>query len=329
MWIAAKLRFRWSIVAGIAWVLAGPGVSPAAAAETIPPELRSPEKERVKTRGMPDDNNHDPSNILRHDGRYYCWYTEHFAEEYAAFVGTRIRLMTSPDGKEWTDRGVALGPGEETAWDAKGALTAYVVPHDGRFSMFYSAVPAGFGGPRQGDKHVSIAVAVAEKPTGPWRRHEEGPVFEASESGWDRAHVDDANLIRRHGRWWLYYKGFAEQDSPAETRIGLATAKRLTGPYHRHSKNPLIDGHAFSAWKHRDGVALVGGAHVEPVVYWSPNGVRFTPGGPFPTQSTGFYCPQNFTDGPNTKGVTWGIDTRTKGGPRRLYRFRCDLRVRR
>ncbi len=310
-------------------VLAAGVVSTAVAEERVPPELRSPNKRRVETQGLPDDGNHDPSNVVRHDGRFYCWYTEHFTDDYAPFVGTRIRLMTSPKGKKWTDRGVALGPGEETPWDAKGALTAYVVPHNGRFYMFYSAVPAGFEGPRQGENHVAIALAVAEKPTGPWRRHEAGPVFEASDSGWDRAHVDDANLIRRHGRWWLYYKGFTKEDSPAETRLGLATAVKLTGPYHRHPENPLIDGHAFSAWKHRGGVALVGGAHTKQIAFWSPDGLSFVPAGPFPNRSTGFYCPPNFRVGPNNQGVTWGIDTAAGGGePRRLIRFRCDLRVR-
>ena len=64
----------------------------------IPPELTTPNKQKIKTHGMPADDNHDPSNIIRHDGEYYCWYTEHYTDTYDAFVDTRLRLMTSPDG---------------------------------------------------------------------------------------------------------------------------------------------------------------------------------------------------------------------------------------
>jgi hypothetical protein len=35
-----------------------------------------------------------------------------------------------------------------SVWDGLGALTAYVVEHEGRFYMFYTAVPKVFNGPR-------------------------------------------------------------------------------------------------------------------------------------------------------------------------------------
>ena len=292
----------------------------------IPSELTTPRKRTVDTRGMPAGDNHDPSNIIRHNGEFHCWYTEHYTDTYDAFVDTRLRLMTSADGVAWRDRGVALAPGNEveSPWDAQGVLTAYAVPHDGRFHLFYSAVPAGFESARGGERPVSIALAVADDPMGPWQRR--GPVFEASEDGWDRVHVDDANLIFFEGLWWLYYKGAAPGDSPKDTRIGVATSENLAGPYERHSANPLCPGHALSAWKHRDGVAMVGGASAEPVVFWSEDGVQFVPtGGAFPNQSTGFYCPANFEPGPNMAGVDWGVDT-TPSRPRALFRFDCDLR---
>ena len=71
--------------------------------------------------------------------------------------------------------------------------------------------------------------------------------------------------------------------------------------------------------------------YTEQVVFWSTDGVKFIPAGPFKNRSTGFYVPEgNFTDGPNNQGVTWGMDVTgypTAPGKTRLFRFECDLRV--
>ncbi len=98
-----------------------------------------------------------------------------------------------------------------------------------------------------------------------------------------------------------------------------------------HDGNPIMSGHAFSAWKHRDGIAMVTGAGSKQVVFWSTDGVNFVPAGPFKNRSTGFYVPEgNFTDGPDNRGVTWGMDVTgypTAPGKTRLFRFECDLGV--
>jgi len=299
-----------------------------AAEQQAPKELMTPNVRVAEATGLPDQSNHDPSNIIRHDGLYYCWYTEHLAP-IGAFKNTRTRLITSPDGVAWTDRGVAMAPDGTNDFDALGALTTYVVEHEGRFYMFYSAVPKGFNGARKDGNHVGIALAEADDPMGPWKK--KGLVFDVSKDGWDRQHVDDANVVRHNGQWLLYYKGFRKHEGPMQTRIGLATAGELTGPYSRYAGNPLLKGHAFSAWKHRDGIALVTGSNGKQVVFWSTDGVKFVPTGPFENRSTGFYVPEgNFTDEPNNRGVTWGMDVTgypTAPGKTRLFKFECDLEV--
>jgi len=197
--------------------------------------------------------------------------------------------------------------------------------------MFYTAVPKGYKGRRADGKKAQIALAVADDPMGPWEK--KGLVFKVSKNGWDRHKVDDVNVVRHKGRWLLYYKGFTEKLKRAEdTKIGLATATELTGPYTRHDGNPIMQGHAFSAWKHRDGIALVGGGGSKQVVFWSTDGVNFVPAGPFKNRCTGFYVPEgNFTDKPNNRGVTWGVDVTgypTAPGKARLFRFECELGVR-
>ncbi len=48
----------------------------------IPPELRQITKVVMPISGIdkaPDMEHHDPSNIVRHMGRYYFWFTEHLS----------------------------------------------------------------------------------------------------------------------------------------------------------------------------------------------------------------------------------------------------------
>ena len=319
-------RLMPGILLAAAALLAGT----AGAAESAPKELMTPNKRLAKATGLPDQGNHDPSNIIRHDGLYYCWYTDHIPP-ISANANTRIRLITSPDGVAWTERGVAMAPDKQNDWEAMGTLTSYIVEHEGRFYMFYTAVPKGYKGRRADGNKAQIALAVADDPMGPWEK--KGLVFKVSKNGWDRHKVDDVNVVRHKGRWLLYYKGFTEKLKRAEdTKIGLATATELTGPYKRHDGNPIMQGHAFSAWKHRDGIALVGGGGSKQVVFWSTDGVNFVPAGPFKNRCTGFYVPEgNFTDKPNNRGVTWGVDVTgypTAPGKARLFRFECELGVR-
>lgn len=294
---------------------------------TPPKELLSPNKRLVKSTGLPNYDNHDPSNIIHHDGLYYCWYTEHVpAKPFGGFINTRIQLITSPDGVAWKERGVVMAPDEKHTWDALGALTAYVVKHEGRFYMFYTGAPEGFTGSRKAGRPAWIVVAVADHPMGPWTK--KGPVFEVSDGGWDKQHVDDANVLRFNGKWLLYYKGFAEARQSVTTQLGVAISDTLTGSYRRYTGNPILKGHAFSAWKHRDGVALVAGGTGKQVVYWSTDGMNFVPAGPFRNKSTGFYVPEgNFSDKPNRQGVNWGLDVRSGPHKRTLFRFECDLEV--
>jgi len=302
----------------------------AGAAEQAPKELMTPNVRVAEATGLPvpDHGNNDPSNIIRHDGLYYCWYTE-YLPKIDAFKNTQIRLITSPDGVAWTERGVAMAPDGTNDFDALGALTACVVEHEGRFYMFYSAVPKGFNGARKDGNHVGIALAEADDPMGPWKK--KGLVLDVSKDGWDRQHVDDANVVRYKGQWLLYYKGFRKHEGPNDTRIGLATARELTGPYSRYAGNPIFKGHCVSAWKHRDGLAMVTGSNGKQVVFWSTDGVTFVPAGPFKNRSTGFYVPEgNFIEGPNNQGVTWGMDITgfpTAPGKARLFRFECDLGI--
>jgi len=237
-------------------------------------------------------------------------------------IGTYIQLAISENGFRWTVQGTALDKGNPGDPDELGALTGYVVPHNGRYYMFYSRVDANSGKPHN---TKGIGYAVADSPDGPWIKHRE-PILMPGNNTWDDLCCDDTNIIYQQGKWWLYYKGRALGDKPGDSQVGVAISGKLTGPYRKHPANPRFKGHAFAAWVHRKGVAAVGGDNNHNVL-WSPDGIHFQVAAEFDNKSVGLHCPENFGDGTNNRGVSWGFDVaRTK--PRYIYRFDCNLEVR-
>lgn len=292
----------------------------------IPPELMEPGKRVTETKGLPRDNNHDPSNIILHDGKYYMWYTVHVVtpeNSFDFFAHTRIDYVTSSDGFHWEYGGVAIDKGGKGDLDEKGALTAYVVPYENKFYMFYSAIP-GYYRPDTVSRR-GFTVAVADSPEGPWEKTN-NQILKGSEGDeWDNHFVGDAHIIRWKNKWWLYFKGVGIGVSPAETQIGVAISDHLPGPYEKHPANPLIKGHAFSVWKHGKGIAFIGGKSAEQHVFYSTDGLNFLKAGPFPNKSTGLFYPDNFLDRGKNKGILWGVDTGEEGDRRIIYRFDCNI----
>lgn len=314
-------RRQWVLTAGLG--MAATAGRNARGAGEIPPELRNATRKTVPIEGIGQDKvleRHDPSNIIRYNGNYYLWYTEHPPK--SGFIGTYVQLATSRDGYRWTVRGTALDKGGPGDPDQKGALTVYVVPHRGHFYMFYTRVGPDFVSSQTSQR--GIGYAVADTPDGPWAKQKE-TILWPGDNTWDDLCCDDANILYRDGKWWLYYKGRTRGDGPGNSRIGVAISDKLTGPYKKHPANPLFKGHAFAAWVHRKGVAAIGGENNH-VVLWSTDGIHFEVAGEFDNKSVGFNCPENFGDGTNNRGVSWGFDVaRTK--PRYVYRFNCTLEL--
>jgi hypothetical protein len=301
----------------------------------IPPELLAPTKTVVPTTGFdrePDMEQHDPSNVVAYEGRYYVWFTEHHKDT-DGFRGCRIKYATSSNGLHWRVEGVALERGEPGGPDAAGVLTPYVVSTGGTWYLFFLAVGPTFADPSSDTR--GIWVAEADSPRGPWTKQLDQPILwpdagSGDVAPWDELSCDDPNLIFRDRKWWLYYKGRRKGGRPMDSWTGLAVADHIAGPYTKHPENPLMPGHAASAWVHRHGVAAVGG-EVDPPeqqrVRWSEDGVHFVEAGCFPNKSTGLFCEESFADGVNSAGVSWGIDVMPGVRPRYLYRFDCSMTV--
>jgi hypothetical protein len=144
---------------------------------------------------------HDPSNIVRHDGRYYLWFTEHSMYT-DGFRGGVIKYATSKDGLDWRVRGVAIDHGAPGGPDATGVLTPYVVPAEGAWYLFFLSVGQEFTDP--GNDPRGIWLARAESPDGPWFKQLDAPVLRPGPDGaWDALCCDDPNVIFRDGTWGI------------------------------------------------------------------------------------------------------------------------------
>lgn len=305
------------LVLSVAWGV-GPGAgSPAVIASGPPAELA-----RVHVTTTPiaafapraGGDRHDPSNVVRWEDRFWMYYT-HNVDDHREVT---IHLGSSADGWHWDDLGLALAGGPPGAWDESGVIAPYVVIHDATFHLYYTGFRAGDLATRD------LGVATATSPRGPWTRHPANPLLRraAQPADWDSGMLGDSNVLHRDGRWWLYYKSRRDGEANRQTRIGVAVADAPTGPFNRHSENPLFPGHAFTAWPHAGGVAAVCGV-VSPRLLWAADGIHFDEAGTLATESTGLFTPATADDADPRH--LWGIEVEpgeVEGRPSRgLRRF--------
>ena len=281
----------------------------------------------------------DPSPVVRIGGTYYVWYSRSTSD--ASGYGATVWYATSPDGKRWTERSEAVGRGPAGAFDEHGVFTPTVlVDRTGsgeseRYFIYYTAVREPFDNDNGGPKGnpTAIGAAYADSPDGPWERTGAGPVIETSDDpdSFDSHRVDDACLIRRDGRFLLYYKGRQRGRTPAQTKMGLAVADRPEGPFTKYRDNPVIgSGHEVCVWPHGSGVAAL----MAPVgpdgrsLQYSEDGIRFHKVMEVdPPSAPGPYREDRWEEGPGP-GITWGLcqDVRSRPDWPFLLRFDCDLR---
>ncbi len=267
----------------------------------------------------------DPSDVLRVDDTYYVWYSKVAAGPgvwgYPSGYSAEVYYATSPDGKAWTEQGLALGKGVAGAWDEHGVFTPNILAADGRYFLFYTGVPVPF----DRDTKTAIGLAVADSPDGPWKRSAANPVLRPSDDpeAFDSMRVDDASLVVRGGRYWLYYKGRQIDHSPGETRMGVAIAADPEGPYEKHPAGPLHPGHEVLVWPHGEGVASMATATGPRRIYFADDGIHFAPRNPIANapRAPGAYRVDGFRETGKGQGLTWGICHAAQGGDLYLQRF--------
>lgn len=285
---------------------------------------------RVAIGYEPGVTRRDPSPVIRVGHTYFVWYSKSLTDE-TGYAAT-IWYATSPDGLVWNEQGEALSRGGKGAWDEHAVFTPSILVAQSRFFLFYTGVSEPFDNDNGGSRATptAIGVAWAENPPGPWQRCGAEPVLRPGRNdAFDSHRVDDACLLVRNGRYWLYYKGRAAGSSPLETKMGVAIADQPAGPYVKSLRNPLIDGgHEVCVFPSVSGVAAL----VSPVgpagatLQYAADGLYFQKVCALqPPAAPGPYREDHYQDGV-APDIRWGLchqaDPRQTPRPY-LLRFDC------
>lgn len=259
----------------------------------------------------------DNSDIIKEDSLYYVWYSKMNQFIPNTPITSTIWYATSPDGHTWTEKGECITTGEEGSWDERYVYTPGILVAEGKFYLFYTASNIVPPGKRS---NTAIGIAVADSPNGPWTKIASNPVLLRSDdpSEFDSHKVDDACLITRDGKYWLYYKGRQWGKGPTETKMGVAIAEKPGGPYVKHKNNPIAEGnHEVLVWPEGKGVAaligmkLKGKQHIPFYLIYSEDGIHFETTKEISNENApwapGAYRPEAFTDSGKGEMIEWGL----------------------
>lgn len=262
----------------------------------------------------------DPSDIIKVGDLFYVWYSKgHLSHGYDA----TIYYATSPDGRSWTEQGEALARGKVGSWDEQSVFTPNILFAEERYWLFYTAVPKPFTNQAPNITKTAIGLAASDSPDGPWEKLASNPILKTSElaEDFDSLRVDDACLIVRGGKYWLYYKGRQQGRTPNQTKMGVAIADEPAGPYVKHAKKPVIGGnHEVLVWPQGEGVAAmigtVGPKAITRSIMYSEDGLDFAKTHEVldvPT-GAGAYRPDAFTGSSTGAPIQWGVHIGHKKG---------------
>ncbi|PXA05270.1 xylosidase [Coraliomargarita sinensis] len=273
----------------------------------------------------------DPSDIIKVGDTYYVWYSK--GSVFSGYDAT-IWYAVSKDGRVWEEKSMALGRGTPGGWDGASVFTPNILVAEGKYWLFYSGTSVKLKD--DFNPNTKIGVAVSDSPDGPWKRVHKKPVLKNSDQAeaFDSHLVDDACLIIRGGKYWLYYKGRQLGKSPRETKMGIAFAENPAGPYRKCGSNPVIPGgHEVLVWPQGPGVAAVignvGPKGVAHSIQYARDGVNFSKKhelkeGPW---AGGAYRPDGFEETTDGDRIRWGLQIgKKKGSLPFLERFEFHLR---
>ena len=223
--------------------------------------------------------------------------------------------------------------GANGKFDSQSVFTPNILVYEGKYYLYYTGVkptPGNMNNEFENNStndFTAIGLAVADSPKGPFVRVKNNPILEISEmpEDFDSYRIDDAALMVKDGKIWLYYKGRSivhGKKGPGLTKMGVAIADQPEGPYKKHPE-PLIDrGHEVMIWNHDGGIASL--ASISKSIHWAKDGINFSPIGEnlknIPI-APGLYRP-HLEDGNKAKEIPrWGISLKGKRGVVYLERF--------
>ena len=278
-------------------------------------------------------NRRDNSDIIKVNNTYYMWYTRMDSPVTSGYWGTIWYATSQDEGFTWQEQGMALDLGKKGAFDSHSVFTPNILVHRGKYYLYYTGVK-----PTPGNKNnefegnsttdiTAIGLAVSDSPEGPFVRVENNPVLEISDvtSDFDSFRIDDASLLVRDDKIWLFYKGRSIIDGkqgPKKTKMNVAYADKGEGPYRKHKGALLDKSHEVLIWQKDGGVASL--ASINSSINYSKDGEHYTviqdslkkiPKAP------GLYRPHLEKGNSDAEIPGWGISMIQKKGLAYLVRF--------
>ncbi len=280
----------------------------------------------------------DPSDVIQVGDTWYVWDTKVYGRS-EGYWGTIWYASSSDSGYTWIEHGEALGLGEKGAFDSQATFTPNILFARDKYYLFYTGVkptPGRTDGVFENNSNTdftAIGVAISDSPDGPFTRISSEPVLMTSEdsSDFDSYRVDDASLLHREGKFWLYYKGRSKAHGvkgPGLTKMGVAFADDPAGPYEKYGVPILPESHEVFIWPYESGVSAL--ASISSTIEFAPDGIdflsnkigkkiRYRPNAP------GGFRPDLTGHNNSDRELEWGISMIHQGKESYLIRFKCEI----
>lgn len=141
----------------------------------------------------------------------------------------------------------------------------------------------------------------------------------------DSFRIDDACLLVREGKIWMYYKERSrkyEKKGAASTQMGIAFGDGTEGPFEKHNGPVLDKSHEVLIWNQDGGVASL--ASLSSTINFAADGLHF-----FSIQSNltkipkapGLYRPDLGNGNKAAETLGWGVSMVQTKGKAFLVRF--------
>lgn len=141
---------------------------------------------------------------------------------------------------------VVLAGGHGDAWDAHMFHNPTITAAGGKYYLYYTGTRGTAGWKKDAAlkkpddywvfrNNQRVGVAVADRPTGPWKRFEK-PLIDVSPSGWDSLITTNPSVCPvPGGRFMMVYKAASPGKRPAGRVVhGVAFADNPLGPFKKH-----------------------------------------------------------------------------------------------
>ncbi|MCP3930287.1 MAG: family 43 glycosylhydrolase [Bacteroidetes bacterium] len=281
-----------------------------------------------------DCTRRDPSDIIKVENTWYIYYTKVFGRS-SGYWGTLWYATSSDEGYTWEEQGEILGLGKARKFDSQATFTPNILKANNKYYLYYTGVKPTPGNAKDEFENNSttditaIGVAVAGSPNGPFIRASEKPILEVSSDPekFDSYRVDDASLLYKDGKYWLYYKGRSRKHGkggPGHTQMGVAFSINPEGPFTKYVQPILDRSHEVLIWPQGEGVAAL--ASLSNTLEYAADGIDFLsdkleikvqkrPNAP------GAFRPDLTNSITDEEGLSWGISMIHNGPEAYLMRF--------